>query len=145
MLSRSPAGLKADYESWLRWLESGFDAKVGNEEVAKLGHPWAEAIHLIYPMVRLVRPWKEYSKGTYRYRCVHFSRTRDGRGACGIYGIRPATCREYPWYEKSPHLSQKGLLYPHCAFHAEETVVIPQVVDAVIVEKKADSSEIRHC
>ncbi|MBN1534238.1 MAG: YkgJ family cysteine cluster protein [Spirochaetes bacterium] len=96
-LAESPEILQKAYEFWRK---------------SKKVDPSFSEIYLIYPMLTF-KFENEEEDLPYHYYCKHFTRDSDGLPTCSIYPIRPAMCREFPYYESVPHLDTSGPLSPY--------------------------------
>ena len=108
-LPYSPTELRSAYNDWINGKD---DSWKPND------------IHLLYPMLRLVKKTGDYG---YTYRCVHVSFDKNEKATCGIYKIRPEMCKGFPYYhkpksiqmnQKSPFITSR--LPEECAFRREQ-------------------------
>lgn len=105
-LAESPDMLRRAYEYWKRM---------------KSIDPNFSEIYLIYPMLEF-RFENLKEDLPYHYLCRHFTHDKDGIPACSIYEIRPAMCREFPYYKDIGSLDTNGPLSPYrgCGYNDED-------------------------
>ena len=102
-LPLSPEEIAENYRAWRQHELKGRRGK------DHFGHRLVDEIWLIAPMLRYIgesdvaTDGKKLNSKFHWYACVHF----DGKD-CGIYGIRPKMCRDYPYGRKCQ--------YPGCKY-----------------------------
>lgn len=74
--------------------------------------PRFSEIYLIYPMLafKFEKPGDDLP---YHYACRFFTHDENRLPACSIHEIRPAMCRDFPYYDEVEHLDRTGPLSPY--------------------------------
>ena len=96
-LAEPPDVLREAYEFWRK---------------SKSVDPAFSEIYLIYPMLSFLFENHEEDL-PYHYKCKHFTHDENGVPACSIYEIRPAMCRDFPYYEDVKYLERDEPLSPY--------------------------------
>jgi Fe-S-cluster containining protein len=96
-LAESPEILETAYTYWRK---------------SKSIDPSYTEIYLIYPMLTFLFEEKDADL-PYHYRCKHFTHDETGLPTCSIHPIRPAMCRDFPYYKDQPGVVHEGPISPY--------------------------------
>jgi len=104
-LAEPPYVLRRAYEYWR-------DMKVID--------PKFSDIYLIYPMLEFKFD-NQKADLPYHYKCKHFTRDESGIPTCSIYDVRPAMCRDFPYYDDVKSLDRDEPLSPYegCGYNED--------------------------